>query len=77
MNVSTVSKKHGLYYDKHKQKECSKLPETFIINGQEKSDLSQIAEEFNTFFVGIGKSLSDSVASPVNNLIHTSKETIP
>ena len=31
----------------HKQKECSKFPEAFIINGHEENNMTQIAEEFN------------------------------
>ena len=32
-----------------KQKECFKLPQTFIVKGEEISNSTFIAEEFNTF----------------------------
>ena len=45
----------------HKQKECFKLPETYIVNVQEMSNSYRIAEEFNNFFIGIGKSVGKLV----------------
>ena len=50
----------------HKQKESFKLPETYIINGQEISNSYRIAEEFNKLFIGIGKSVDDSMPLPIS-----------
>ena len=47
-----------------KQKEFRKLPQTFVINGNETSCPENIAEEFNNCFVGIGESLGKSIPLP-------------
>ena len=54
----------------HKQKESFKLPETYIVNGQETSNSYRIAEEFHKCFIGIGKSVGESVP-PLIDPFHT------
>ena len=39
----------------HKQNNRPTIPDTFIINGKSNSNISEIAEEFNNFFVNIGE----------------------
>ena len=49
----------------HKQKEFSKFPQAFIINGHEVTNMKQIAEEFNNCFVRIGKTIYNLIGLPV------------
>ena len=44
-----------------------KLPQTFVINGQEVPNSKYTAEQFNIFFAKLGKSISDTVSHPMND----------
>ena len=61
----------------HKQKELSKFPETFIINGHEETHMKHITEEFNPFFVGICTTIKDSISIPVKQLQENLKGNYP
>lgn len=44
-----------------------KLPDSFDINGQVTTDASKIADEFNMFFVNVGKNLASQITTSTNS----------
>ena len=50
----------------HKQNNCPTIPDTFIINGKSNSNISEIAEEFNNFFVNIVEQTAKNLPQPTN-----------
>ena len=61
----------------HKQKELSKFPETFIINGHEETHMKHIAEEFNICYVRIGATINDSIGVTVKQFEELLKGNYP
>ena len=51
----------------HKQNNRPTIPDTFIINGKSNSNISEIAEEFNNFFVNIGEQTAKNLPQPTNS----------
>ena len=51
----------------HKQNNRPTIPDTFIINGKSNSNMSEIAEEFNNFFVNIGEQTAKNLPQPTNS----------
>ena len=50
----------------HKQNNRPTIPDTFIINGKPNSNISEIAEEFNNFFVNIGEQTATYLPQPTH-----------
>lgn len=44
----------------------NQYPKYFLINGQPESDHKTIANEFNSFFAGIGPKLASTITAPIN-----------
>ena len=51
----------------HKQNNRPTIPDTFIINGKSNSNISEIAEEFNNFFVNIGEQTAKNLPQSTNS----------
>ena len=51
----------------HKQNNRPTIPDTFIINGKSNSNISEIAEEFNNFFVNMGEQTAKNLPQPTNS----------
>ena len=51
----------------HKQNNRPTIPDTFIINGKSNSNINEIAEEFNNFFVNIGEQTAKNLPHPTNS----------
>ena len=51
----------------HKQNNRATIPDTFIINGKSNSNINEIAEEFNNFFVNIGEQTAKNLPHPTNS----------
>ena len=52
----------------HKQNNRPTIPDTFIINGKSNSNISEIAEEFNNFFVNIGEQTAKNLSPQIHFL---------
>ena len=55
----------------HKQNNRPTITDTFIINGKSNSNISEIAEEFNNFFVNIGEQTAKTYLSPQIHFLTT------
>ena len=51
----------------HKQNNRPTIPDTFIINGKSNSNINEIAEEFNNFFVNIGEQTAKNLPHPTHS----------
>ena len=51
----------------HKQNKRPTIPDTFIINRKSNSNINEIAEEFNNFFVNIGEQTAKNLPHPTNS----------
>ena len=51
----------------HKQNNRPTIPDTFILNGKSNSNINEIAEEFNNFFVNIGEQTATNLPHPTNS----------
>ena len=69
LNKNNLKKKTWeiLHQAIHKQNNRPTIPDTFIINGKSNSNIREIAEEFNNFFVNIGKQTAKNLPQPTNS----------
>ena len=67
LNKNNLKKSWEILHQVYKQNNRPTIPDTFIINGKSNSNMSEIVEEFNNFFVNIGEQTAKNLPQPTNS----------